>query len=204
MLLSSTVRARGIIVRDLVTGEIQSHAADAVVLATGGYVSTYFHSTNAINSNCTAIWRAHKRGAGFRQPLHGSDSSRPAFQARRTFQCKLTLMSESLRNDGRCWVPRKKGDDRHPAQIPEEDRYYYLEERYPSYGNLVPRDVASRNAKYVCDDGFSVLGRSRGGPSIWTSVMPSSAKVARPLVNATATSSTCITRSRTKVPMTSP
>ncbi|MDG2094179.1 MAG: fumarate reductase/succinate dehydrogenase flavoprotein subunit [Phycisphaerales bacterium] len=150
-------RARGIIVRDLVTGEIQSHAADAVVLATGGYVSTYFHSTNAVNSNCTAIWRAHKRGAGFANPcmvqIHPT-----CIPSTADFQCKLTLMSESLRNDGRCWVPRKKGDDRHPAQIPEEDRYYYLEERYPSYGNLVPRDVASRNAKYVCDDGFSVLG----------------------------------------------
>lgn len=150
-------RARGIIIRDLVTGEIQSHAADAVVLATGGYVSTYFHSTNAVNSNCTAIWRAHKRGAGFANPcmvqIHPT-----CIPSTADFQCKLTLMSESLRNDGRCWVPRKKGDDRHPAQIPEEDRYYYLEERYPSYGNLVPRDVASRNAKYVCDDGFSVLG----------------------------------------------
>jgi succinate dehydrogenase / fumarate reductase flavoprotein subunit len=150
-------RARGVIIRDLVTGEIQSHAADAVVLATGGYVSTYFHSTNAVNSNCTAIWRAHKRGAGFANPcmvqIHPT-----CIPSTADFQCKLTLMSESLRNDGRCWVPRKKGDDRHPAQIPEEDRYYYLEERYPSYGNLVPRDVASRNAKYVCDDGFSVLG----------------------------------------------
>ncbi|MDG2424599.1 MAG: fumarate reductase/succinate dehydrogenase flavoprotein subunit [Phycisphaerales bacterium] len=150
-------RARGIIIRDLVTGEIRSHSADAVVLATGGYVSTYFHSTNAVNSNCTAIWRAHRRGAGFANPcmvqIHPT-----CIPSTADFQCKLTLMSESLRNDGRVWVPRKKGDDRHPRDIPEEDRYYYLEERYPSYGNLVPRDVASRNAKYVCDDGYSVLG----------------------------------------------
>ncbi|MBG80230.1 MAG: succinate dehydrogenase flavoprotein subunit [Phycisphaerae bacterium] len=150
-------RARGIVIRDLITGEIRSHSAAAVVLATGGYVSTYFHSTNAVNSNCTAIWRAHRRGAGFGNPcmvqIHPT-----CIPSTADFQCKLTLMSESLRNDGRCWVPRKKGDTRHPAQIPEEDRYYYLEERYPSYGNLVPRDVASRNAKYVCDDGYSVLG----------------------------------------------
>lgn len=150
-------RARGIVVRDLVTGEIQSHAADAVVLATGGYVNVYFHSTNAINSNATAIWRAHRRGAGFGNPCYVQIHP-TCIPNSGNFQCKLTLMSESLRNDGRVWVPRKKGDDRDPRTIPDEDRYYYLEERYPSFGNLVPRDVASRNAKIVCDGGFSVLG----------------------------------------------
>ncbi len=150
-------RARGIVVRDLITGEIRSHAADAVVLASGGYGNVYFHSTNAINCNATATWRAHRRGAGIANPcmvqIHPTCIPNSG-----SFQCKLTLMSESLRNDGRVWVPRKKGDNRNPGDIPEEDRYYYLEERYPSFGNLVPRDVASRNAKIVCDDGLSVLG----------------------------------------------
>jgi len=150
-------RARGIVTRDLTTGEIQSHSADAVVLASGGYVNVYFHSTNAVNCNATAIWRAHKRGALIGNPcmvqIHPTCIPNSA-----SFQCKLTLMSESLRNDGRVWVPRKKGDDRNPADIPDEDRFYYLEEKYPSFGNLVPRDVASRNAKLVCDDGYSAIG----------------------------------------------
>ena len=150
-------RARGIVVRDLTTGELQSHAADAVVLASGGYVNVFFQSTNAINCNATAAWRAHKHGAGFGNPcmiqIHPTCIPNSG-----SFQCKLTLMSESLRNDGRVWVPRKKGDDRKPSDIPDEDRYYFLEERYPSFGNLVPRDVASRNAKTVCDEGYSVLG----------------------------------------------
>jgi len=150
-------RARGIIVRDLVTGEIQSHAADAVVLATGGYANIFFHSTNAINCNATAIWRAHRRGAAFANPCY-IQIHPTCIPNSGDFQCKLTLMSESLRNDGRVWVPRKKGDDRAPSTIPEAERYYFLEERYPSFGNLVPRDVASRNAKLVCDDGLSVLG----------------------------------------------
>lgn len=150
-------RARGIVVRDLVTGEIRSHAADAVVLATGGYGNVYFKSTNAINCNVTAAWRAHRQGAGFANPCYVQIHP-TCIPVSGNFQCKLTLMSESLRNDGRVWVPRKKGDVRAPSEIPECDRNYYLEERYPSFGNLVPRDVASRNAKIVCDDGFGVQG----------------------------------------------
>ncbi|MFV1884352.1 MAG: fumarate reductase/succinate dehydrogenase flavoprotein subunit [Balneola sp.] len=148
-------KARGIITRDLVSGEIKRHEADAVVLATGGYGNVFYLSTNAKNSNVTAAWRAHKKGALFANPcfvqVHPT-----CIPVSGDYQSKLTLMSESLRNDGRVWVPRKKGDDRHPNDIPDEERYYYLEERYPSFGNLVPRDVASRNAKLVCDDGLGV------------------------------------------------
>ncbi len=147
--------ARGIITRDLVTGEIQRHEADAVILSTGGYGNVFYLSTNAKNSNVTAAWRAHKKGALFANPsfvqVHPT-----CIPVSGDYQSKLTLMSESLRNDGRVWVPRKKGDDRHPNDIPEDERYYYLEERYPSFGNLVPRDVASRNAKMVCDAGLGV------------------------------------------------
>ena len=147
--------ARGIITRDLVTGEIQRHEADAVILSTGGYGNVFYLSTNAKNSNVTAAWRAHKKGALFANPsfvqVHPT-----CIPVSGDYQSKLTLMSESLRNDGRVWVPRKKGDDRHPNDIPEDERYYYLEERYPSFGNLVPRDVASRNAKMVCDTGLGV------------------------------------------------
>ncbi|MDG2201432.1 MAG: fumarate reductase/succinate dehydrogenase flavoprotein subunit [Phycisphaerales bacterium] len=150
-------RCRGIVVRDLVTGEIRSHSADAVVLATGGYGNVYFKSTNAINCNVTAAWRAHRRGAGMANPCYVQIHP-TCIPVSGNFQCKLTLMSESLRNDGRVWVPKKKNDDRAPENIPENERYYYLEERYPSFGNLVPRDVASRNAKIVCDDGFGVDG----------------------------------------------
>lgn len=147
--------AKGIITRDLVSGEIQKWAADAVVLATGGYGNVFYLSTNAKNSNVTAAWRCHKRGALFANPsfvqIHPT-----CIPVSGDYQSKLTLMSESLRNDGRVWVPRNKGDKRKPNEIPEEDRYYYLEERYPSFGNLVPRDVASRNAKHVTDDGLGV------------------------------------------------
>jgi len=147
--------ARGIITRDLVTGEITRHEADAVILSTGGYGNVFYLSTNAKNSNVTAAWRAHKKGALFANPsfvqVHPT-----CIPVSGDYQSKLTLMSESLRNDGRVWVPRKKKDDRHPNDIPEDERYYYLEERYPSFGNLVPRDVASRNAKMVCDDGLGV------------------------------------------------
>ncbi len=147
--------ARGIITRDLVTGELTRHSADAVILATGGYGNVFYLSTNAKNSNVTATWRAHKRGAAFANPsfvqVHPT-----CIPVSGDYQSKLTLMSESLRNDGRVWVPRKAGDDRPPNQIPEEERYYYLEERYPSFGNLVPRDVASRNAKQVTDEGLGV------------------------------------------------
>lgn len=148
-------RARGIITRDLVSGELKRWEADAVVLATGGYGNVFYLSTNAKNSNVTAAWRAHKKGALFANPcfvqVHPT-----CIPVSGDYQSKLTLMSESLRNDGRVWVPKKKGDKRHPNDIPEEERYYYLEERYPSFGNLVPRDVASRNAKMVTDEGLGV------------------------------------------------
>ncbi len=147
--------ARGIITRDLVSGEIKRHEAHAVVLCTGGYGNVFYLSTNAKNSNVTAAWRCHKRGATFANPcfvqIHPT-----CIPVSGDYQSKLTLMSESLRNDGRVWVPRKKNDDRHPNDIPEDERYYYLEERYPSFGNLVPRDVASRNAKLVTDEGLGV------------------------------------------------
>ncbi len=148
-------QARGIITRDLVSGELKRWEADAVVLATGGYGNVFYLSTNAKNSNVTAAWRAHKRGAYFANPCYVQVHP-TCIPVSGDYQSKLTLMSESLRNDGRVWVPKKKGDDRHPNDIPKEERYYYLEERYPSFGNLVPRDVASRNAKMVCDDGLGV------------------------------------------------
>lgn len=148
-------QARGIVTRNLITGAIESHAAHAVVLATGGYGNAYYLSTNAMASNVTASWRAYKRGASFANPcfvqIHPT-----CIPVHGTYQSKLTLMSESLRNDGRVWVPNKKGDKRRPADIPETERDYYLEKKYPSFGNLVPRDVASRNAKEQCDDGKGV------------------------------------------------
>jgi succinate dehydrogenase / fumarate reductase, flavoprotein subunit len=147
--------ARGIVTRNLVTGRIESHVADAVVLGTGGYGNVYFLSTNAKGSNCTAIWRAHKRGAAFANPSF-TQIHPTCIPVSGDYQSKLTLMSESLRNDGRIWVPIKAGDKRPPNQIPENERDYYLERRYPSFGNLVPRDVASRNAKAVCDEGRGV------------------------------------------------
>lgn len=150
-------QAKGIIVRNLITGEIEKYSAHAVVLATGGYSNVFFLSTNAMNCNTTAIWRSHKRGALFANPcftqihptclpLHGDSQS------------KLTLMSESLRNDGRVWVSKIKNDMRHPNDIPEEERDYYLERKYPSFGNLSPRDISSRAAKEVCDEGRGVHG----------------------------------------------
>jgi succinate dehydrogenase / fumarate reductase flavoprotein subunit len=149
--------AKGILVRNLVTGEIEKHSAHAVILATGGYANVFFLSTNAMNSNATAIWRAHKKGAMFANPcftqihptclpIHGENQS------------KLTLMSESLRNDGRVWVSKKKNDLRAPGQIPEDERDYYLERKYPSFGNLSPRDISSRSAKEVCDEGRGAMG----------------------------------------------
>ena len=148
-------RARGIVTRNLVTGKIESHVADAVVLATGGYGNVFYLSTNAKGSNCTAIWRAYKRGAAFANPCF-TQIHPTCIPVSGDYQSKLTLMSESLRNDGRIWVPLKVGDKRPPKQIPESERDYYLERRYPSFGNLVPRDVASRNAKAVCDEGRGV------------------------------------------------
>ena len=148
-------KARGIVCRNLVTGEIERHVAHAVVLATGGYGTAYYLSTNAVNSNVTAAWRAHKRGALFANPCF-TQIHPTCIPVSGDHQSKLTLMSESLRNDGRVWVPKAKGDRRPPSQIPEAERDYYLERRYPSFGNLVPRDVASRNAKGVCDEGRGV------------------------------------------------
>ena len=148
-------RARGIVTRNLVTGKFDVHIADAVILATGGYGNVYYLSTNAKGSNATAIWRAHKRGALFANPCF-TQIHPTCIPVSGDYQSKLTLMSESLRNDGRIWVPKMKGDKRPPNEIPEHERDYYLERRYPSFGNLVPRDVASRNAKAVCDEGRGV------------------------------------------------
>ncbi|MEK6477894.1 fumarate reductase/succinate dehydrogenase flavoprotein subunit [Catalinimonas sp. 4WD22] len=148
-------KARGIVVRNLLTGEIESHSAHAVVLATGGYGNVFFLSTNAMGSNATAAWRAHKKGALFANPCY-TQIHPTCIPVSGEYQSKLTLMSESLRNDGRVWVPKKKGDERKPQDIPEDERDYYLERKYPSFGNLVPRDVASRNAKAVCDEGRGV------------------------------------------------
>ncbi|HXE61272.1 MAG TPA: fumarate reductase/succinate dehydrogenase flavoprotein subunit, partial [Gemmatimonadaceae bacterium] len=154
-------RARGIVVRDLVTGAVTSHAADVVVLATGGYANVFYLSTNAKGSNCTAIWRAYKRGAGFANPCY-TQIHPTCIPQSGEHQSKLTLMSESLRNDGRVWVPKKNGDARPPNQIPEGERDYYLERKYPSFGNLSPRDIASRAAKEVCDEGRGVGPGGRG------------------------------------------
>jgi len=154
-------RARGLIVRDLVTGKLSRHAADAVVLATGGYANVYYLSTNAKASNATAIWRAHRRGAAFANPCFTQIHPTCIPQAGE-YQSKLTLMSESLRNDGRVWVPSKGGDARHPSEIPEPERDYYLERIYPGYGNLAPRDISSRAAKRMCDAGHGVGPGGRG------------------------------------------
>jgi len=148
-------KTRGIIVRNLTTGEIERYAGDAVILATGGYGTVYYLSTNAVNSNVTAAWRAHKRGALFANPCY-TQIHPTCIPVSGDHQSKLTLMSESLRNDGRVWVPKQKGDKRSPEQIPESERDYYLERKYPSFGNLVPRDVASRNAKQMADEGRGV------------------------------------------------
>ena len=148
-------QARGIVTRNLITGQLDVHIGDAVILASGGYGNVYYLSTNAKGSNCTAIWRAHRRGALFANPCY-TQIHPTCIPVSGDYQSKLTLMSESLRNDGRIWVPKQKGDKRPPNQIPEEERDYYLERRYPSFGNLVPRDVASRNAKAVCDEGRGV------------------------------------------------
>ncbi len=147
--------ARGIVTRDLITGDIAAHTAHAVVLATGGYGNVYYLSTNAMMCNVTAPWRAHRRGALFANPCF-TQIHPTCIPASDEFQSKLTLMSESLRNDGRIWVPRRHDESRGPADIPDGDRYYYLEEKYPAFGNLVPRDVASRNAKTVVDQGLGV------------------------------------------------
>jgi succinate dehydrogenase / fumarate reductase flavoprotein subunit len=154
-------RARGILTRNLVTGAIDTHIADAVVLATGGYGNVFFLSTNAKGSNATAIWRAYKKGAGFANPCF-TQIHPTCIPQSGDYQSKLTLMSESLRNDGRIWVPKKKNDTRDPNTIPETERDYYLERRYPAFGNLCPRDIASRAAKVACDEGYGVGPGGRG------------------------------------------
>ncbi len=148
-------KARGIVVRNLQTGAIESYEADAVVVATGGYSNVFFLSTNAMNSAVTAAWKAHKRGAYFANPCF-TQIHPTCIPVSGELQSKLTLMSESLRNDGRVWVPKTKGDKRPPAEIPEDERDYYLERIYPSFGNLAPRDVASRQAKFRVDEGYGV------------------------------------------------
>jgi len=161
-LIVANGRAVGIVVRNMVTGALEAHLADAVVLASGGYGNVFFLSTNGRSCNVSAAWRCYQRGAFFANPcltqIHPT-----CIPVHGELQSKLTLMSESLRNDGRIWVSRQPGDTRHPNDIPEAERYYYLEERYPSFGNLVPRDVASRNAKQVCDAGLGV----RGGNAVY-------------------------------------
>ncbi|MEM1292019.1 MAG: succinate dehydrogenase (quinone) flavoprotein subunit, partial [Cyanobacteria bacterium P01_H01_bin.162] len=147
--------ARGIITRNLVTGQLERHAGDAVLLCTGGYSNVYYLSTNAQNSNVSAAWRCHKRGAYFANPCY-TQIHPTCIPISGDYQSKLTLMSEGLRNDGRVWVPKMPGDSRAPHAIPEGDRDYYLERRYPAFGNLVPRDVASRNAKTMTDEGHGV------------------------------------------------
>ncbi len=154
-------RAVGVVVRDLLTGEVTSHAGNAVVLATGGYGNVFYLSTNAKNSNVTAIWRAHRKGALFANPCY-TQIHPTCIPQSDEHQSKLTLMSESLRNDGRIWVPANPDDDRSPGQIPVDERDYYLERRYPAFGNLVPRDVASRNAKMMIDEGKGVGERHNG------------------------------------------
>ncbi|MFF3562984.1 fumarate reductase/succinate dehydrogenase flavoprotein subunit [Streptomyces sp. NPDC002574] len=168
-------RARGIVARDLVSGEISVHLGDAVVLASGGYGNVFYLSTNAKGSNATAIWRAHRRGAYFANPcftqIHPTCIPRSG-----DHQSKLTLMSESLRNDGRIWVPKAKGDERPPHEIPEDERDYYLERIYPSFGNLVPRDIASRAAKNVCDEGRGV---GPGGQGVYLDFADAIARMGR-------------------------
>jgi succinate dehydrogenase / fumarate reductase flavoprotein subunit len=171
-------KARGIVARDLVTGQVQTHLADAVVLATGGYGNLFYLSTNAKGSNASAIWRAHKRGAYLANPcftqIHPTCIPRSG-----EHQSKLTLMSESLRNDGRIWVPKEKGDSRPPNQIPEHERDYYLERIYPSFGNLVPRDIASRAAKNQCDAGFGV---GPGGLGVYLDFADALERMGRPAI----------------------
>jgi succinate dehydrogenase / fumarate reductase flavoprotein subunit len=154
-------RARGIVTRDLVTGQVESHLGDAVCLATGGYGNVFYLSTNAKGCNTTAIWRAYTKGAGFANPCF-TQIHPTCIPVTGEHQSKLTLMSESLRNDGRVWVPKQPGDARAPALIPEDERDYYLERKYPSYGNLAPRDISSRAAKQVCDEGRGVGPGGRG------------------------------------------
>ena len=173
-------QARGIICRNLLTGALERHVAHAVLLCTGGYGTAYYLSTNAVNSNVTAAWRAHKRGAFFANPCY-TQIHPTCIPVSGQHQSKLTLMSESLRNDGRVWVPKKPADERPPQQIPEEERDYYLERKYPSFGNLVPRDVASRNAKLVCDEGRGV---GESGLAVYLDFSDAIARLGRDVIKA--------------------
>lgn len=173
-------RARGIVTRDLVTGEVSSHLADAVVLATGGYGNAFYLSTNAKGCNTTAIWRAHRRGALFANPCF-TQIHPTCIPVSGAHQSKLTLMSESLRNDGRVWVPSAPGDSRPPHMIPEQERDYYLERLYPSFGNLVPRDIASRAAKNICDTGHGV---GPGGLGVYLDFADAIKRLGKPAVAA--------------------
>ncbi|WP_017541862.1 MULTISPECIES: fumarate reductase/succinate dehydrogenase flavoprotein subunit [Nocardiopsis] len=173
-------RARGIVARDMVTGEIETHFADAVVLASGGYGNVFFLSTNAMGCNVTASWRAHRKGAHFANPCY-TQIHPTCIPVSGEYQSKLTLMSESLRNDGRIWVPKETGDQRDPREIPEDERDYYLERIYPSFGNLVPRDIASRAAKNVCDEGRGV---GPGGLGVYLDFADAIKRMGRPAVEA--------------------
>jgi succinate dehydrogenase / fumarate reductase, flavoprotein subunit len=172
-------RARGIVTRDLVTGRVESFAADAVVLATGGYGNVFYLSTNAKGSNATAIWRAYRKGAYFANPCY-TQIHPTCIPRAGEYQSKLTLMSESLRNDGRVWVPKAAGDKRPPAEIPDAERDYYLERIYPTYGNLAPRDIASRAAKKVCDEGRGV---GPGGLGVFLDFRDSFARLGRRILD---------------------
>jgi succinate dehydrogenase flavoprotein subunit len=173
-------QARGIVVRNLVTGQLERYAAHAVLLCTGGYGTAYYLSTNAVNSNVTAAWRAHKRGALFANPCF-TQIHPTCIPVSGDQQSKLTLMSESLRNDGRVWVPKDARNPRPPAEIPEAERDYYLERRYPSFGNLVPRDVASRAAKAVCDEGRGV---GESGLAVYLDFTDAIKRLGRPVIEA--------------------
>ncbi len=173
-------KARGIVARNLISGEISTHFADAVVLATGGYSNVFYLSTNAKGSNATAIWRAHKRGALFANPCY-TQIHPTCIPVHGEYQSKLTLMSESLRNDGRVWVPKERGDERDPRQIPEDERDYYLERIYPAFGNLVPRDIASRQAKNVCDEGRGV---GPSGLGVYLDFAEATERLGRPSIEA--------------------
>lgn len=177
-LIISDGRARGVVVRDMVTGEVETHLADAVVLATGGYGNVFFLSTNAKGCNTTAIWRAHQKGALFANPCY-TQIHPTCIPVSGDYQSKLTLMSESLRNDGRVWVPVKGGDTRPVNEIPEDERDYYLERIYPAFGNLVPRDIASRAAKNVCDEGRGV---GPGGLGVYLDFADAIARLGRDAV----------------------
>jgi succinate dehydrogenase / fumarate reductase flavoprotein subunit len=173
-------RARGVVIRDMVTGGIETHFADAVVLATGGYGNVFYLSTNAVGCNVTATWRAHRKGAYFANPCF-TQIHPTCIPVSGEHQSKLTLMSESLRNDGRIWVPKSGEDKRDPREIPEQDRDYYLERIYPSFGNLVPRDIASRAAKNVCDEGRGV---GPGGLGVYLDFAAAMARLGRPAMEA--------------------